>query len=244
MNAIFIPSPNFTTGRAGYSPIAIVIHIMEGSLNGTDSWFQNPVSKVSAHYGVGKNGAIHQYVNEKDTAWHAGRVAQPTWELIKPSGNNHFINPNYYTIGIEHEGFEDTDWSEEMYVASSELIKTIAQKWNIPIDRKHVIGHHEIYSVKTCPGTKLDFDKLLSLAKGEVFQVENFDKVLETGKVTSIARLNIRCSPSRAIAPVSVVRANIQLAFDGYTNNGEVINGNSKWFFTHEGNWFWSGAVQ
>jgi N-acetylmuramoyl-L-alanine amidase len=39
MDIITIPSPNYTKGRAGYKPVAIVIHIMEGTLNGTDSWF-------------------------------------------------------------------------------------------------------------------------------------------------------------------------------------------------------------
>lgn len=99
----WIGSPNRDKGREGFRPEAIVIHIMEGTLQGTDAWFSNEESGVSAHYAIGKYGESHQYVGESDRAWHAGRIVSPTWRLLKPD-----INPNWYTIGIEHEGREDT----------------------------------------------------------------------------------------------------------------------------------------
>lgn len=89
-------SPNFTRGRSGYRPEAVVIHIMAGTLAGTDAHFANPASQVSAHYGIGKQGQIHQYVKEEDTAFHAGTVDRPTWALIKPG-----INPNLYCVTPE-----------------------------------------------------------------------------------------------------------------------------------------------
>ena len=64
--------PNITW--IGYKFIAIVDHIMSGTLTGTDSWFANPVSKVSSHFGVGKNGEIHQYVDLDNPAWANGGV--------------------------------------------------------------------------------------------------------------------------------------------------------------------------
>lgn len=149
MNIIQKPSPHFFPNRKGYKPEAIVIHIMAGTLVGTDAWFKNPASQVSAHYGVGKTGEVHQYVKEEHGAWHAGRVDKPTWKLIKAG-----VNPNYYTIGIEHEGQPGDIWTEAMIKSTAQLIKEIAQRWNIPIDRDHVIGHYNIYSVKAnCPAT-------------------------------------------------------------------------------------------
>lgn len=244
MNIIDITSPNFNTGRKIYRPEAIVIHIMEGTLTGTDSWFKNPQSKVSAHYGIGKNGETHRYVQESNTAWHAGRVNAPSWSLIKSSGNV-FINPNYYTVGIEHEGNEDTDWTDAMYNASSTLIREISSRWNIPIDRKHVIGHHEIYSVKTCPGHKVDLNKLIALAANTPIPATSAtpQKTAQQGKTTTKTELNIRKSPDAAKPPFAKVPLGIQLAFDGFVTNGESINGNSKWYYTDEGNWFWSGGV-
>lgn len=50
----WIGSPNKDKGREGYRPEAIVIHIMEGTLKGTDAWFSNEESGVSAHMESGK----------------------------------------------------------------------------------------------------------------------------------------------------------------------------------------------
>ena len=278
MNISFIKSPNFTQGRNKYTPIAIVIHIMEGTLDGTDSWFQNPASKVSAHYGVGKNGDVHQYVLQDNTAWHAGRVNDPSWKLIKPLSveDNTYINPNYYTVGIEHEGDEESDWTDEMYKASSELIALTASLWNIPLDRDHVIGHHEIYSLKTCPGSKVDIDKLIQMAlvinaakreensghivnplseagtpvslpsqeSGSSVIYNVYTKIPKSGKATTLGNVNIRSGPGVNLPVVAIVPAGIQLAYDGYVNNGVSHNNNARWYYTDEGNWFWSGAVK
>lgn len=241
-------SPNFNSGRRSFVPEAIVIHIMEGSLASTDSWFSTPASQVSAHYGIGRNGEVHQYVNEKDTAWHAGRVNNPSWGLMKRSFNGLYINPNYYTVGIEHDGNENTEWTDEMYEASSTLVREIAQRWNIPLDRNHVIGHHEIYSLKTCPGNKVNINKLIALAANTALpsdvSLNQPVKILEPGKVTTRVKLNMRSQPNTSIPPVSTVSPGIQLSYDGHTDDGENVRGNSKWFFTQEGNWFWSGGVR
>lgn len=99
---------NFRKGRpAGFVPQAIVVHIIVGSLGSADSHFNDPQATVSAHYGVGKDGRIHQYVEEADTAYHAGIVVRPSWSLIKPG-----VNPNFYTIGIEHEGQPEDIWCD------------------------------------------------------------------------------------------------------------------------------------
>lgn len=249
MDAKFIKSPNYSSGRKNYTPVGIVIHIMEGTLDGTDSWFQNTNSKVSAHYGIGKNGDLHQYVKEEDTAWHAGRINNPTWKLIKKAEGeaNSYINPNYYTIGIEHEGGEQTDWTEDMYKTSSALISIISKKWNIPLDRDHIIGHHEIYSLKDCPGNKVDFTKLIQMASGNSInppENNNYKKFFVFGKATTQDYLNIRSGPDTNHSIIATVSPNIQLAFDGFIENGENIYGNSKWHFTNEGNWYWSGVVK
>ena len=161
MEIIQKKSPNFWVGRKGYRPEAVVIHIMDGTLVGTDSLFANHDSQVSAHYGVGKNGEVHQYVQENDTAWHAGRVDAPVWKLIRPN-----LNPNLYTIGIEHEGRPNDIWPEEMKRVSASLIREICQRWQIPIDRNHIVGHFEIFSKKpNCPASnKQILDELVSLA--------------------------------------------------------------------------------
>ncbi len=174
-------SSNFWAGRKGYKPEIVVIHIMDGMLSGTDSWFANPASQVSAHYGIGKNGEIHQYVKEEDAAWHAGRVDNPSCKLIKTN-----VNPNLYTIGIEHEGGPYDIWTDAMKQASSLLIREICQHWKIPIDRDHIIGHYQIYSKKpNCPShDKKILDELVALAnqqQANPSQVEEGIKKIEEG---------------------------------------------------------------
>lgn len=247
MNIIDVPSPNFITGRKNHRPEAVVIHIMEGTLHGTDSWFSSIQSKVSAHYGIGKNGEVHRYVQETNTAWHAGRVNAPSWTLIKKSPSGMFVNPNYYTIGIEHEGNEQSEWTELMYKSSAEMVRDICQRWNIPIDRSHIIGHHEIYSLKTCPGFKVDLNKLIALATGVQPPAVPAPQIIKTrtaGNGIARVRLNIRSGPGRNFSSINVVDPGIQLAFDGFTEQGEVINGTGKWFFTDNDNWFWSGGIK
>lgn len=151
---------NFTKSRFGWKPKAIVLHLMDGTLKGTDSWFRNPKAVASTHYGVGVRGDVYQWVDESNTAWGNGRVYKPTWRLIEKAG----INPNLYTISIEHEGVVGHEWTPEQYAADVELIKQIAQRNNIPLDRDHIIIHSEIYAKKPdCTGHGLDINKLLSM---------------------------------------------------------------------------------
>jgi N-acetyl-anhydromuramyl-L-alanine amidase AmpD len=96
----FVGTPNFWKGRAGYKPIAIVNHITAGLYPGCLSWMQNPKSSASSNYLVTKKGEIFQLVADENTAWANGGVNKPNWTILKRG-----INPNYYTISIEHEGF-------------------------------------------------------------------------------------------------------------------------------------------
>ena len=54
--------------RGGIAPRILIVHIMQGTLAGTDSWFRNPDAQASAHFGVGKTGTIYQWVNANSYA--------------------------------------------------------------------------------------------------------------------------------------------------------------------------------
>jgi N-acetylmuramoyl-L-alanine amidase CwlA len=151
------PESNFRRGRPfGLRPEAVVVHIMDGSFAAGESVFRNPTNHKSAHYGISSDGVVHQYVDENDTAFHAGIVINPTWSLLKPR-----VNPNFYTIGVEHEGRPDDLWPEAQLSASAILIGQIAARWDIPLDDSHVIRHHQIRASKTCPGNWLQIGELL-----------------------------------------------------------------------------------
>lgn len=120
----------YNVGRQyGFQPTFIVIHVAQGYYLGTISWFKDPQSGVSSHYVVSKNGDVTQMVEEKDEAIHIGS------------------NVNVLSVGIEHEGFvaDPATWfTDSMYQGSAALVKNIAQRWGIPLDRCHILGHDEI----------------------------------------------------------------------------------------------------
>lgn len=153
---------NHGSGRGSTVPDMVVIHVTEGSAKSVREWFASAVAKVSAHYMVNVDGTIDQFVSEDDSAWHAGRVDHPTAPLVLDRPH---VNPNAYSIGIEHEGTGTQPLTAPQRVASVELIRDICRRRAIPIDRTHIVGHHEVYSLKTCPGA-IDVNALVLLAAG------------------------------------------------------------------------------
>lgn len=152
---------NYTPGRGGSIPDLVVIHVVEGSASSARNWFRNPVSKVSSHYLIALDRKVYQFVDEADTAWANGRVDNPTARLILQRPG---LNPNRYSISIENEGTADGEWPDTMYDDNAQLVAEICARWDIPVDRNHIVGHREIYSKKTCPG-KGDVDRIVSMAR-------------------------------------------------------------------------------
>ncbi|MFF8591832.1 N-acetylmuramoyl-L-alanine amidase [Streptomyces sp. NPDC015220] len=112
----------------------IVLHDTEGSYDASLGVFQNSTSYASTHYLIrASDGLVTQVVQNKDEAWHAGNKSM-----------------NMHSIGIEHEGYaiKDGSWyTEPEYESSATLVKYLAKKYGIPLDREHIIGHDEVPGV-------------------------------------------------------------------------------------------------
>ncbi|MEU7746022.1 N-acetylmuramoyl-L-alanine amidase [Nonomuraea sp. NPDC049158] len=108
----------------------IVIHDTEGTYEGVPSMVNDP-EYVSWHYTIrSSDGHVAQHVRTKDIAWHAGN-----WDI------------NSRSIGIEHEGYlasGGTWYTEAMYRSSAKLVKYLAAKHHIPLDRAHILGHDNV----------------------------------------------------------------------------------------------------
>lgn len=146
MSIIWKGSPNFDNNR---KPITmIVIHWFGmGTLEGASATFQKKPG-TSAHYGISDN-RVWQWVKEEHVAYHAG---------------NYSVNQK--SIGIEHDANPDKKLSEASYQTSGNLVADICKRYNIPLDRKHIIKHSEVPRATRCCGT-IDIDKIISIAKGE-----------------------------------------------------------------------------
>ncbi|MFI6595819.1 N-acetylmuramoyl-L-alanine amidase [Nonomuraea sp. NPDC050536] len=121
----------------------IVIHDTEGSYGGVPSMVHDP-QYVSWHYTVrSRDGHVAQHVRTRDIAWHAGN-----WDV------------NSRSIGIEHEGYlaKGTWYTEALYRSSARLVRYLAGKFDIPLDRAHIIGHDNVPGTtpKTVPGMHED----------------------------------------------------------------------------------------
>ncbi|MEU6476830.1 N-acetylmuramoyl-L-alanine amidase [Streptomyces sp. NPDC047017] len=122
----------------------IVIHDTEGSWDGVINLVQDP-TYVSWNYTLrSTDGHIAQHVKAKDVAWHAGN-----WYM------------NATSIGLEHEGFlaaPDAWYTEAMYRSSARLVKYLAGKYDIPLDRQHILGHDTVPgpTTGTIPGMHTD----------------------------------------------------------------------------------------
>ncbi|WP_320782476.1 N-acetylmuramoyl-L-alanine amidase [Streptomyces sp. CRN 30] len=129
----------------------VIVHVTQGSFEGAVRAFQDPGHQAAAHYIVGQDGRITQMIRELDVAYHAG--------------NRDY---NERSVGIEHEGFVDRpqDFTDAMYKASAELTAGICARYDIPLDRKHIIGHVEVPGTDhTDPGPHWDWDRYMKLVK-------------------------------------------------------------------------------
>lgn len=156
---------NFEKGRGKEHPEFLVVHIVGApgvSAKSAEQHFFNPKSGVSSHYLTCRNGDVIQFVRDEDTAYGNGIVWNPSNALIKEKYLKG-IRINQISLSIEHEGSEYEDITEAQYKATSELIRTLSRKWNIPITGEYVIPHFSIRKDKVCPG-RISVGKLISLA--------------------------------------------------------------------------------
>ncbi|WP_335937520.1 N-acetylmuramoyl-L-alanine amidase [Streptomyces sp. PTD5-9] len=134
-----------------YSIDRIVVHVTQGSYRSAVKVFQDPAHGAAAHYVVRRDGHVTQMIRELDVAFHAGNRA---W--------------NERSVGIEHEGFVDRpqDFTAEMYGASARLAAAICERYGIPVDREHIVGHVEVPGTDhTDPGRHWDWDRYLKLVR-------------------------------------------------------------------------------
>ncbi|MFF9787211.1 peptidoglycan-binding protein [Streptomyces nigrescens] len=150
------PVPNCTKGGQD-AVYGVVLHIMQGTLWGSDSWFRNPSAQASSHFGVGKDGTILQWVDTADRAW------------AQASGNRTWIS-------IEHEGKSGESLTAAQIAADGKILawahKTHGVKLQIadsPTGRGlgwHGMGGSAWGGHTACPGTpiKNQRDEILKAA--------------------------------------------------------------------------------
>ena len=151
-----VPSPNFNQRPENTEIQLIVIHnisLPPSQFGGgyIEQFFQNQLDwsvhpyfqtiqgmQVSAHLLILRTGEVLQFVNFNDRAWHAGRSSY----LGK-------VECNDYSIGIELEGSDDTDFEGIQYQTLVDVVSSLQKAY--PKTDSHLAGHSDI-----APGRKTD----------------------------------------------------------------------------------------
>ena len=92
--------------------------------------------RVSAHFLIGRDGELSQYVSCDRRAWHAG---VSSWQGRERC--------NDFSIGIELEGSEDLPFEHAQYQTLRLLMLAIRKQYRV----EHCLGHSDI-----APGRKID----------------------------------------------------------------------------------------
>ena len=170
--ATWLASPNYNVRPKGVSIDAIIIHNISLPPNefgacdpsGTHyvkalftnqlEWDAHPYfqtikgAEVSAHLFIERDGAITQFVNFNERAWHAGRSSY----LGRPECND-------YSIGIELEGSDFVSFTSAQYEKLAEVVTAIYKAY--PKTQRHLAGHSDIApGRKTDPGDYFEWVKI------------------------------------------------------------------------------------
>ncbi|WP_017236322.1 N-acetylmuramoyl-L-alanine amidase [Streptomyces sp. SS] len=133
LRSLAVPYKN-SPNRDAYGPLVpqgIVVHYTQGRYEGAIGHFQNPASKVSAHFIVARDGRRVQMVPLPDPDTNGPRDGRYTAWHCKGGNTRYF--------GIEHEfGYTGAtypaDWTEEMMDSSAELSAYMCALYGIPIE--------------------------------------------------------------------------------------------------------------
>lgn len=102
---------------------------------------------------IERNGTISQFVNFNDRAWHAGKSCYLGRE-----------NCNDFSIGIELEGDDYSEFDQRQYQALATVLHAIYQAY--PKTKGHLAGHSDIArGRKSDPGAYFDWQKLRNMVK-------------------------------------------------------------------------------
>jgi N-acetyl-anhydromuramyl-L-alanine amidase AmpD len=148
----------YQAARPKDAPIdLIVVHSTAGRRGGDIPTLAGKTGRVvSAHYYIQKDGLEIQFVEDHREAWHAG---QSSWAGF-PS---RWGSLNWRSIGIELENLNTgkDPYPEYQIETCAARIRQLCQKWDIPMNRKHIVGHYEVSPGRKTDPRGLDLDDLV-----------------------------------------------------------------------------------
>ncbi len=163
---------NYGHGGRATEIRAIVLHTPEERADDnevTPRWFARPEAGVSTHYYLDNDGDVVQMVPEDRPAYAQGvRTHQRTWKGADGELPPWAADPdlNIWALSIEMEGFaasihETMPRGGVQWRSLLAWIRYATAKYDIPIDREHIVGHDEVANHKRDPGPLFDWGGLM-----------------------------------------------------------------------------------
>lgn len=185
-------SPNKTSPR-NHKIDTITIHCVVGQLTVEQlgEVFASPKAKASSNYGIGKDGRIGLYVEEKDRSWCSSNAA-----------NDH----RAITIECASDRSHPYAINDVVYKSLVELCADICKRNNIKQLKwkanRNLIGHpdkqnmtvHRWFANKACPGDYI-YSRLGKIAKEVNTKLASNTNNLSFSVRVDIKNLNIRRGP-------------------------------------------------
>jgi N-acetylmuramoyl-L-alanine amidase len=132
---IWTPSPNFNERRPNF---VILHHTGDPGAQASLNILTNRLREVSAHYLVGRDGAVYHLVDERMRAWHAG---------LSYWGANSDLNSASIGIELDNDGREP--FPDAQIASLLDLLADIKSRYSIPA--ANFLGHADV-----APGRKVD----------------------------------------------------------------------------------------
>lgn len=215
-----------------------------------------------------KSASAHIFVDDKQIIECIPALTAPpekAWHVLyRVDTDNRMYghNANDAAIGVEYCYGDNID-ADEAYRKYVWTIAFICHTFNLD-PATSVVGHAFLDPTqKTDPGTGLgysrrSYEQLLRDIPAEYQACTAVlggvttatpptpasTRITQAGAVQATTKLNVRKGrPSRMAEIAQVVATGTQLPYAGWVTDGEPVNGNTKWFFDSNSNYFWSGAT-
>jgi N-acetyl-anhydromuramyl-L-alanine amidase AmpD len=210
--------PGAWPGRQRCPVRALVIHVMDGSWEGSIGWAHNPQSEASFNYGISKSGQIAEVVDPDTQApWANGIIRGDDTDLPRPLADLTSLttNANWVTISIELEGkpFAADFPTEVQYRTAARLAAWLCRRYGLTPTAETMLGHRQfsLASRPNCPGPQLQFDRLIAETQRELSNLAAEPIGLLTGESPLLGRPT--ATAEQAVAYL-VGRGSVYNAFD------------------------------
>ncbi len=151
----------------GMKPVFIVLHIQEG-VNDLWSYFQTIDADSTLWNPPGDLDPMVRLLQDTDLPWTNGLMTEPLNHanpVIDYWDRQNLESTNSISLTIEHAGFHDKPITPAQLERTAQYVAYWCDRWGIPCDRMHVVGHYEVGEHKQCPGASINIDVVVLRAQ-------------------------------------------------------------------------------